>query len=147
MSQVLQHLTYRGAHADIRFDCKRMVFVGEIVNIPDCIKFLVDRYEDIESAFHRIVDNYVAFYDVAKSPNPQKANEAIPDISTRSYTQDEIINAYADAVMEALKTANNEKLSSAARTEARKQYVMYYTGYLALCEQKERKGRTVLYLR
>lgn len=140
MDSVLQHLVYKGCHADIRFDPHDMVFVGKIVNTVEPISFKTDRADDIESAFHRCVDKYLGFYQsissTTKASCPSLVSGAKDKTSTSGIkgeiTHDDILKEYKKAV-EATKTLSEcPDVSTAVRAEARRQYLIYKAGYEAL---------------
>lgn len=53
-------MTYKGYAARIEFDAHDRIFVGHLAGIPDVVGFHGSSVEELESAFHEAVDDYVA---------------------------------------------------------------------------------------
>lgn len=140
MDSVLQHLVYKGCHADIRFDQHDMTFVGEIVNTIEPVSFKTDRADDIESAFHRCVDKYLDFYQSISSATKASWPSLISGGQGQNFasnvkdeiTHDDILREYKNAVEATKVLSECSDVSIAVRAEARRQYLMYKAGYEAL---------------
>lgn len=53
-------LTYSGYSARVEFDAEDRVFVGHIAGIRDIVGFHGSSVDELESAFHEAVDDYLA---------------------------------------------------------------------------------------
>lgn len=53
-------LTYNGYSARVEFDAEDRIFVGHIAGIRDIVGFHGASVDELESAFHEAVDDYLA---------------------------------------------------------------------------------------
>jgi len=53
-------MTYRGYSARVEFDAEDRIFVGHIAGIRDIVGFHGTSVDELESAFHESVDDYLA---------------------------------------------------------------------------------------
>ena len=61
--------TYKGYSARIEYDARDNILVGHIDGISDIIGFHAESVDDIETAFHDAVDDYLAMCaDFGKEP-------------------------------------------------------------------------------
>jgi len=54
-------MDYKGYEAVVEYDEEARILHGEVLHLNDVITFQADSPEDIESAFHESVDDYLAF--------------------------------------------------------------------------------------
>ena len=65
-------LEYKGYHSRIEFDSVSKVLHGKIEGIIDLVTFESDSISEIESEFHKAVDDYLAFCaDIGQEPNKE----------------------------------------------------------------------------
>lgn len=65
-------MTYKGYAARVEFDPEDEIFFGRIIGIEDVIGFHADTVDDLKTAFHQAVDDYLATCARIGRP-PQKA--------------------------------------------------------------------------
>ncbi len=64
-------MTYKGFSARIEFDAEDEIFFGKVAGIADGVGFHAETVEDLKSAFHEAIDDYIE--TCAKiGKNPQK---------------------------------------------------------------------------
>ena len=56
-------LTYKGYRARIEFDADDRIFFGRVAGLEDGVGFHADTVEDLVTAFHDAVDDYVETCD------------------------------------------------------------------------------------
>lgn len=62
-------LSYQGYYATIEFDAETHLLCGSVVGMRDGIYFEAERADEVETAFHDAVDDYLAFCrDKGKDP-------------------------------------------------------------------------------
>lgn len=67
-----QLLEYKGYHAKIEFSAEDETFVGVIVGIQDSVVFDGDTVEEIKTAFHESVDDYLNLCrELGKDPDKE----------------------------------------------------------------------------
>jgi predicted HicB family RNase H-like nuclease len=54
-------MTYKGYEAIVEFDEEAKILSGEVINTRDVITFQADSADQVETAFHESVDDYIAF--------------------------------------------------------------------------------------
>jgi len=64
-------MTYKGYIAKVEFDDEAKLLHGEVIGIGDVITFQADSVNEVESAFHDSVDDYLAFC-AERGENPDK---------------------------------------------------------------------------
>ena len=65
-------LEYKGYHARIEFDSVSKLLHGKIEGINDLVTFESDSVSEIESEFHKAVDDYLSFCaDIGQEPNKE----------------------------------------------------------------------------
>jgi predicted HicB family RNase H-like nuclease len=64
-------MTYHGYEAVVGFDDDAKVFYGEVINTRDVITFQGTSVEELETAFHDSVDDYLEFCD-SRNEAPEK---------------------------------------------------------------------------
>lgn len=65
-------LEYKGYHSRIEFDSVSKVLHGKIEGIIDLVTFESNSISEIESEFHKAVDDYLAFCaDIGQEPNKE----------------------------------------------------------------------------
>lgn len=65
-------LEYKGYHSRIEFDSVSKVLHGKIEGINDLVTFESDSIAEIETEFHKAVDDYLAFCeDIGQEPNKE----------------------------------------------------------------------------
>jgi predicted HicB family RNase H-like nuclease len=63
-------LTHNGYSASVEFDAEDGVFTGRIAGIADVVGFHADSVEELKSAFHEAVDDYLTTCaTLGKSPD------------------------------------------------------------------------------
>jgi predicted HicB family RNase H-like nuclease len=53
-------MKYKGYAARIEYDAQDRIFVGHLVGVRDIVGFHGESVEELETAFHEAVDNYLA---------------------------------------------------------------------------------------
>ena len=81
-------LTYKGYNAHIEFDAEDRLFFGRVSGIEDGVGFHADTVEQLVSAFHEAVDDYVQACDrIGKQPERPAAGvlrlQLDPDLLSR----------------------------------------------------------------
>lgn len=65
-------MEYKGYHSRIEFDSVSKVLHGKIEGIIDLVTFESNSISEIESEFHKAVDDYLAFCaDIGQEPNKE----------------------------------------------------------------------------
>ena len=54
-------MSYKGYHATIEFDAEAELLCGSVVGIRDGVYFEAKQADEVESAFHEAVDDYLDF--------------------------------------------------------------------------------------
>jgi predicted HicB family RNase H-like nuclease len=72
MTRLNDILEYNGYHTRIEFDSVSKVLHGKIEGINDLVTFESSSVSEIESEFHKAVDDYLAFCsDIGQEPNKE----------------------------------------------------------------------------
>ena len=61
-------MKYKGYVARIEYDDKDRIVVGHLAGIKDIVGFHGDTVDNLESAFHESVDNYIALSEETGRP-------------------------------------------------------------------------------
>lgn len=62
-------MKYKGYEAVVRFDEEEKVLYGEVVGMRDVVTFQADSPDQVETEFHRSVDDYLVFCsEMRRSP-------------------------------------------------------------------------------
>lgn len=67
----MKAMSHRGYAARIEFDAEDEIFTGRVAGIRDIVGFHADNVEELKSAFHEAVDDYLATCE-AVGKEPQK---------------------------------------------------------------------------
>lgn len=63
-------MTYKGYSARIEYDDDDRIFFGKLAGIRDGVSFHADNVDDLRSAFHEAVDDYLAMCEkLGQEPN------------------------------------------------------------------------------
>ena len=66
----MKGMNYNGYFAKVEFDPEDHIFIGRIVGIRDIVSFHGESVNELETAFHEAVDNYlVACNELGQKPN------------------------------------------------------------------------------
>ena len=66
----MKGMNYKGYFAKVEFDPEDHIFVGHIIGIRDIVGFHGESVEELETAFHEAVDNYLdACRELGQEPN------------------------------------------------------------------------------
>ena len=72
MNRLNDVLEYKGYHSRVEFDSIGMVLHGKIEGINDLVTFESDNLLEIESEFHKAVDDYLNFCDdIGQEPDKE----------------------------------------------------------------------------
>ena len=72
MNRLNDVLEYKGYHSRVEFDSTSMVLHGKIEGINDLVTFESDNLLEIESEFHKAVDDYLNFCDdIGQEPDKE----------------------------------------------------------------------------
>jgi len=52
-------ISYKGHFANVEFDAEDEIFTGRLAGVNDVVGFHADSVEDLKSAFHEAVDDYI----------------------------------------------------------------------------------------
>ena len=101
-------MNYRGYQARIEFDADDEVFSGRIAGINDVIGFHAETVEDLKTAFHEAVDDYVeTCRKIGKTPQKPYSGKVMfrisPEVHARAATAAELsgksLNEWAEAAL------------------------------------------------
>jgi predicted HicB family RNase H-like nuclease len=74
-------MKYKGYVAHIEFDEEDRIFVGHLSGIKDIVGFHGTMVDELESAFHESVDNYVAISQETGRPAQKPYSADVPSYS------------------------------------------------------------------
>ncbi len=88
-------LSYNGYSARVEFDAHDRIFVGHIAGIRDIVGFHGASVDELESAFHEAVDDYLAACKKLKQPPNRPVSGRVmlrlpPDVQARGRAAAEI---------------------------------------------------------
>lgn len=102
-------MKYRGYIARIEYDEEDRIFVGHLAGIKDIVGFHGSTVDDLESAFHESVDNYIAISEEtgrpAQEPYSGKLMLRVPAdvhaaVATAAEVHGKSINQWASEALE-----------------------------------------------
>lgn len=65
-------LEYKGYHTKVEFDAEDQILFGKIEGISDLVNFESDNIKDVETEFHKAVDEYLEYCkEVGKQPDKE----------------------------------------------------------------------------
>lgn len=101
-------MSYKGYAARIEFDAEDEIFFGNIAGISDVIGFHANTVEDLKSAFHEAVDDYLeTCRKIGKEPQRSFSGKMMfrvdPDVHARAARAAELagksLNQWAEEVL------------------------------------------------
>jgi predicted HicB family RNase H-like nuclease len=101
-------MSYKGYAARIEFDAEDEIFFGNIAGISDVIGFHANTVEDLKSAFHEAVDDYLdTCRKIGKEPQKSFSGKMMfrvdPDVHARAARAAELagksLNQWAEEVL------------------------------------------------
>lgn len=102
-------LSYKGYFAIPEYSAEDGVLYGKILGISDLVDFQAESAEDVESEFHRAVDDYMVFC-AGIGKEPLTAQQNIPNATTLKAIEDaetdEHMHGPFDSVAEMMKALN-----------------------------------------
>ena len=102
-------MKYRGYIARIEYDEEDRIFVGHLAGIKDIVGFHGSTVDELESAFHESVDNYIAISEEtgrpAQKPYSGKLMLRVPAdvhaaVATAAEVHGKSINQWASEALE-----------------------------------------------
>lgn len=100
---------YKGYISTIEFDAEDRIFIGRVLGVRDGINFHGSSVDELESAFHESVDDYLAACEsLGQSPNkPYSGNlmlripvEVHAAVATAAEASGKSINQWATKVLD-----------------------------------------------
>ncbi|MCK8780483.1 type II toxin-antitoxin system HicB family antitoxin [Rhizobium sp. NTR19] len=101
-------MTYKGYSARIEFDAEDEIFVGRLAGINDGVGFHADNVEELRTAFHESVDDYIeTCAKIGKSPEKPYSGKVMfridPEVHARAARAAELagksLNEWAGEVL------------------------------------------------
>ncbi len=102
-------MTYKGYSARVEFDEEDRIFVGRLAGITDIVVFHGSTVDELETAFHEMVDHYIEVSERTGRPaqKPYSGNlmlrvspEIHAAVATASQLQGKSINQWAAEVLD-----------------------------------------------
>ncbi len=102
-------MTYKGYYARVEFDAEDRIFVGRLAGITDIVVFHGSTVDELETAFHEMVDHYIEVSELTGRPaqKPYSGNlmlrvspEIHAAVATASQLQGKSINQWAAEVLD-----------------------------------------------
>lgn len=109
MTATSNTMTYKGYAARIEYDDEDAIFVGRLAGISDGVGFHADNVDELRTAFHEAVDDYVeTCAKVGKEPQRAYSGQVMfrvdPDVHRRAAVAAELagksLNQWAAEVLE-----------------------------------------------
>ena len=127
-------LEYRGYYTRIEYSVKDHVLFGKIEGIRDLVNFESDNISEVESEFHKAVDDYLAFcQDIGQDPdkpyrgvfNVRISPELHRSAAIAAEKRGETLNAFvAGAIRDALTERQTEIVVMPMPEKTCKDYLM-----------------------
>ena len=125
MNKISDVLEYKGYHSRIEFDSYSKVLHGKIEGINDLVTFESESVSEIESEFHKAVDDYLAFCEeIGQEPNKEYRGSfnirITPELHKKlvevSFFNDESLNSSVEKAID-LYVQNEEMKISMFKTQ------------------------------
>ena len=109
INHLMNMMKYKGYIARIEFDEEDRIFVGHLAGIKDIVGFHGSTVDELESAFHESVDNYIAISEEtgrpAQKPYSGKLMLRVPvdvhaAVATAAEVHGKSINQWASEALE-----------------------------------------------